>query len=126
MTPAEVVQALWDRIQGRDWEGARALLDDDVQVEWPATCELISGADHFISVQSEYPGGWSIRVLRVVQEGEAVVSEVEVPHEGVGLFRAASFWTVRDGLITRGREYWVTVGGDTPPEWRRAFATVQE
>lgn len=126
MTPAEVVRTLWERIQGRDWTGARALLAEDVQVEWPATRELISGADNFISVQSEYPEGWRIRVLSVVQEGDTVVSEVEVPHEGLGVFRAASFWTVRGGLIARGREYWVTVGGETPPDWRRAFATVQD
>lgn len=125
MMPAEVVRTLWGRIQGRDWAGARALLADDVQVDWPATRELICGADNFISVQSEYPEGWSIRVLRVVQQGDTVVSEVEVLHAGLGVFRAASFWTVRGGLIVSGREYWVTVGGDIPPEWRREFATLQ-
>lgn len=37
------------------------------------------------------------------------------------VFRAASFWTVRDGLIVRGREYWTSLGADPRPEWRVPF-----
>jgi ketosteroid isomerase-like protein len=50
------------------------------------------------------------------------VSEVDVPHECVGVFRAASFWTVRNGLITSGREYWIGVGADEAPAWRAGYA----
>lgn len=124
MTPQEVISELWERIQARDWAAVRALLADDLRVYWPATGELFVGADNFVAAQSEYPEGWSIRVLSIVAMGDQVASEVEVPQEGVGLFRAASFWTVKNGKITEGREYWVTVGGDEQPQWRRKLAQV--
>ena len=93
----------------RDWQGVAGLLADDVVVEWPASKERMVGAANVVAVNAEYPEGWSIRVLRVVADGAEVVSEVEVPH-GDDVHRAASFWTVEDGRIVRGREYWTAVG----------------
>lgn len=119
MTPKDVVTALWDRIQARDWAGVGALVAVDAVVEWPVTGERIVGRDRFLRVQMEYPEGWSIRVLRVVAEGEWVASEVEVPHVDAGLFRDAAFWTVRDGVIVAGTEYWTTPGSEEVPPWRR-------
>jgi ketosteroid isomerase-like protein len=121
MDASTVVQRMWDRMQARDWLGVGALLADDVVVEWPVSAERILGRENFVKVNAEYPEGWSIRVLRVVAEGETVVSEVEVPHETMGVFRVASFWTVRDGVIVEGREYWTDLGGDPSPEWRAAY-----
>ncbi|CAM5607755.1 nuclear transport factor 2 family protein [Streptomyces narbonensis] len=118
MEPSGVVEALWDRIQARDWSGVADLVAEDAVVEWPVSGERIVGSRNFVAVNSEYPEGWSIRVLRVVAEGDEVVSEVEVPHDDLGTFRAASFWTVRQGRIVRGREYWTSPGADPRPEWR--------
>ena len=120
MGPADVVRAYWDRIEARDWEGARALLADDVVVEWPASKERMVGAANVVAVNAEYPEGWSIRVLRVLADGAEVASEVEVPH-GDDLHRAASFWTVEEGRIVRGREYWTAVGADPSPAWRAPY-----
>ncbi|MEV0092615.1 nuclear transport factor 2 family protein [Streptomyces sp. NPDC050738] len=116
-----VVEALWERIQARDWAGVADLVAEDAVVEWPISAERIVGRANFVAVNREYPEGWSIRVLRIVAEGSEVVSEVEVPHEEFGVFRAASFWTVDGGRIVRGREYWTSVGGDPRPEWRAAL-----
>jgi ketosteroid isomerase-like protein len=121
MESSSVVKALWDRIQARDWDGVAALLADDAVVEWPVSGERIVGRENFVAVNREYPEGWSIHVMRIVADGAEVVSEVEVPHESMGVFRAASFWTVRDGQIIRGTEYWTDLGGDQRPEWRSAF-----
>jgi ketosteroid isomerase-like protein len=121
MESAQIVRDLWERIQARDWAGAGELLADDVIVEWPVSGERIVGRENFVSVNAEYPQGWSIRVLRVVAEDDQVVSEVEVPHESMGVFRAASFWTVRDGKIVAGREYWSELGSDPSPQWRAAY-----
>lgn len=121
MDAAQTVRRLWDRIQDRDWEGVRGLLAEDLVVEWPLSAERIVGPDNFVRVNAEYPEGWSIRVLQVVAEGDQVVSEVEVPHEKLGVFRAASFWTVKDGRITAGREYWTEPGADEAPQWRAGF-----
>lgn len=120
-TPLDVVASLWDAIAARDWARMADLLDPDVVVEWPATAERLIGRENVVAVNAEYPEGWSIRVLRVISDGDVVVSEVEVPHEGLGVFRAASFWTVRDGRIMSGREYWIGLGADEPPQWRRPY-----
>lgn len=63
-------------------------------------------------------------MLNVWEMGETVFSEVEGQQEGVGVFRAVSIWTVRNGLIAFGREYWLTVGGDEQPQWRQPSAQV--
>ncbi|GAA2599940.1 MULTISPECIES: nuclear transport factor 2 family protein [Streptomyces] len=119
--PTAVVHAFWTRMQARDWEGLGALLADDLVVEWPVSAERIEGRADFVAVNARYPEGWSIEVLRVVADGEAVVSEVEVPHETMGVHRVVSLWTVRDGTITGGREYWTALGSDPSPQWRAPF-----
>ncbi len=121
MEPASVVAELWGRFQARDWQGAGELMAQDAVIEWPASGERMVGRANFIAVNREYPEGWSIRVLRIVAEGGQVVSEVEVPHAELGVFRAASFWTVTDGQITSGTEYWTTVGADESPQWRAQY-----
>ncbi|GAA2131817.1 nuclear transport factor 2 family protein [Streptomyces synnematoformans] len=121
MEPSEIIQALWDRMQARDWSGVGELLAADVVVEWPVSGERITGRDNYVGVNAEYPEGWSIRVLRIVAAGEEVVSEVEVPHETMGVHRVASFWTVRSGRVVAAREYWNELGSDPAPEWRAKF-----
>jgi ketosteroid isomerase-like protein len=71
-----------------------------------------------IAVNRNYPEGWTIRVLRVVQEGDAAVSEVAVDHADRGTFYVASFFDVRDGKILRATEYWVDPPANDPPAWR--------
>ncbi len=123
MDNRQTVQALFDRTQARDWSGVRELLAEELVVDWPVTAERMTGRENFLAVNSEYPEGWTIHVLGIVAEGESVVSEVAVEHTGSGSFRAASFWTVRDGLITAGREYWTAPGADQAPEWRAPYVS---
>ena len=121
MEPSKIIQRLWDRMQARDWVGISELLATDLVVEWPVSGERIVGPENFVRVNAEYPEGWSIKVLRIVAEGEAVVSEVEVPHDSMGIHRVVSFWTVRNGKIIDGREYWTELGSAPAPEWRAAY-----
>ena len=121
MEPSKTVQLLWDRMQARDWAGVGALLADDVTVDWPVSGERIRGRENYVRINAEYPEGWSIKVLRIVASGDEVVSEVEVPHDSMGVHRVASFWRVRDGLITEGREYWTELGADPSPGWRAPY-----
>ena len=121
MEPAKVVHELWDRMQARDWAGLGELLADGLVVEWPVSSERIVGREKFVRINAEYPEGWTIRKLRIVAEGEVVVSEVEVPHDTMGTHRVVSFWTVRDGKIVDGREYWTQPGSDPSPDWRAAY-----
>lgn len=62
--------------------------------------------------------GWTA-VLRVVGASSTSAAEVETVSEAA-VFRCAAVGTVRDGLLHDGVEYWVTVGGDRPPERRTA------
>ena len=124
MTPYDVVKAFWDRIDARDWQGVRALLADDIVVDWPASLERMSGADTVVALNSEYAEGWTIRILRIVADGSSVVSEVEVPMDGSATSRVASFWEVLDGLIVRGVEYWIELGQDERPAWRASMTEI--
>jgi len=121
MQPAKVIEELWTRTQARDWAGVADLVADDAVIEWPVSAERILGRANYVALNSEYPEGWSIRILRIVASGDQVVSEVEVPHAELGVFRAASFWTVTDGKVVRGTEYWSSLGADPSPEWRAAY-----
>jgi ketosteroid isomerase-like protein len=116
--PAEVVRSLWERFQARDWEAAGELLAEDALFEWPQTRERIRGRENVIAVNRNYPEGWTIRVLRVIQDRDVAASEVAVDHVDPGTFLAASFYEIRNGRIERATEYWVDPPSGDPPAWR--------
>ena len=117
--PKELVIELWRRIEARDWDGLGSLLADDFVLDWPHARARIQGRATYVDFNREYPEGWSIQMLRVVADGNVVVSEVRVPHPTVGPFYALSFFEVEGGLIRRGREYWVEEREDLPPDRER-------
>jgi ketosteroid isomerase-like protein len=114
----EAVRRMWEAIEARDWDGAREAFHPDVVVDWPHSRERIRGRDDFIDLNRAYPEGWSIRVDRVVADGDVVVSEITVSQDDQ-VFRTASVFVLDDdGLITRATEYWVTEGYDEVARWR--------
>jgi ketosteroid isomerase-like protein len=116
----ELVRALYERYQERDWNAATALLHPEARLRMPATEERLVGRQQVIALQRDHPEPWGeLRVLRVVGDSSASAAEVEIVAEAE-VFRCAAFWTVRDGLLHDGVEYWVTVGGEQPPEHRAA------
>ncbi|MHA7178699.1 nuclear transport factor 2 family protein [Arthrobacter sp. MDB2-24] len=124
MESTEVIRRYWSSVWSRDWKAVGQVLAEDVEVFWPVTREVIRGRDNMVAVNSERPNGWSIDVLNVYHAGEVVVSEVQVPQEDVGIFRVVSIWTVTDGVISSGREYWTQYGGEEGRDWRRRYADV--
>jgi ketosteroid isomerase-like protein len=122
---ADVVRALFELMEARDWEGARATLADDAVVDWPHSGERYTDADRFIGMQRAYPEGWHIEVVRVLEEAPVVVSEVRVT-QGDQVFHCIGFYEIEADRIARGTEYWVTAGGEVPPEWRRRFTEFTE
>ena len=114
MEPGEVVAELWRRIQARDWSGVGELLAEDFVLEWPHDLVRLRGRANFVEFNRSYPEGWSIEVLRVVAQGNTVVSEVRVPHPTVGPYYALSFFEVDGGRIVSGREYWVREAYEEP------------
>jgi ketosteroid isomerase-like protein len=118
--PIDVIRRFWERVEARDWDGAGALLADDVEFDWPHTRERFRGRDNVIGMNRAYPEGWHIEVLRILGHGDVVVSYVRVPL-GDAVSQAASVFEVRDGLIRRATELWVDEGHQKPPQWRRRF-----
>ena len=118
-----LVRAFWDRIQARDWARVAELLAPEVVLDWPVSRERVVGAANLVAVNAEYPEGWAIRVLRVIGHGPDVASEVDVTMPDAPASRSAAFWTVADGRITSGVEYWSTVGADPAPPWRAPYTT---
>lgn len=121
MDAATVVRELWTRAQARDWDGFGELVAEDAVIEWPVSSERIVGRANYVAVNREYPAGWEIRILRVIGSGDQAASEVEVLHETLGTFRAASFWTVTDGQIVRATDYWTNPGSEEGRDDRAAF-----
>lgn len=114
MEPGEIVAQLWGRIQARDWVGVSDLLAEDFVLEWPQDLVRLSGGAKFVEFNRSYPEGWSIEVLRIVGEGNTVVSEVRVPHPSVGPHYALSFYEVDGDRIASCREYWVKEAFEEP------------
>lgn len=121
MDGTELITRVWACIDRRDWPGLGELLHEDVLLEYPVTGEAFRGRDAVVAINAEYPEGWSVRVLRVIANGEDVASEVEVPLAEVGVFRVASFWTVRADQVVHAREYWTSLGVEEGPAWRQPY-----
>jgi hypothetical protein len=120
MAPVDVVCALWQRFEARDWSGARALLRDDAKLHWPTSGEHFDDADAAIKVQAIYPEGWSIRVIEVNALADGRVhSAIEVSH-GEMRFFANSLFRFEGGLIAEITEYWGQF--EEPPAWRTTDA----
>ncbi|MFF4420456.1 nuclear transport factor 2 family protein [Streptomyces sp. NPDC001549] len=84
--------------------------------------ERIVGRANFIAVNSDdgYADERSVELLRILADGNLVVTEVEIPQDHV-VYRAVSLWTVSDGEIVGAREYWTSPGQDPAPRWRAGY-----
>ncbi len=118
---AEPVRLLWERMEARDWDAVAEQLHPDVVVDWPNTAERFRGRDRFVGMNRAYPEGWHINVLRIVDGGDVVASEVRVDQAGER-FYAASFFEVHDETIVRAVEYWSDGEPAPPPAWRSEWA----
>ncbi|OWY38088.1 polyketide cyclase [Xenophilus sp. AP218F] len=106
-SPAEVVRAFWRLMASNDFHAVKAVLADEVVVEWPQSGERIRGADNFARMNAEYPtqGIWHFRINRLLADGDQVVTQVSLG-DGVQSAEPVSFFTVAGGKIVRLLEYW--------------------
>lgn len=100
------VESYWATAQARDWKAFGAVLADDVSYELPQTCERIIGRDSVVRFNAEYPAEWSVRVERLVAEGDQVVSWIsctvdEEESQAISFFTAAA-----DGRIATIIDFW--------------------
>jgi ketosteroid isomerase-like protein len=121
MDAVDLIRLLMERIEDRDWAGVTALVDPDAVIDYPRTGESFHGSS-WVAVNRDYPEGWALRVREVVGGGERAVSDLEVTMQGLdGLYVAQGFWTVRDGRVVAGREYWSGPDLDEAPAWRTPY-----
>ena len=111
-TPTEVVRAFWERLEARDWDGARALLADGLVVVWPATLERFEGGDLFIAMNQAYPEGWHISVQAVMAQKHDVLAWVSVTLDGQRSW-CSQRATVHNKKIMNAVELWTDEGGDS-------------
>ena len=119
MAPDTTVRGFFERMQARDWAGARALVRPSATIIFTATSERFSGG-RFVDMNEAYPEGWSIEVVDCIAGGDRVAAQVRVTH-GDDVFWCAGFYTVAAGAITAGVEHWVAEGAEQPPSWRDEF-----
>jgi ketosteroid isomerase-like protein len=103
----EVVREFWRLMGTNDFHAVGAVLADDFILEWPQSNERIRGRERFATMNVEFPakGRWVFTINRIVGSEVEVVTDVDVS-DGSRRDRAISFFTVRDGKISRVVEYW--------------------
>jgi len=108
MTEAEkAAREFWRLMATNDFGSVAAVLAPEFVLDWPQSGERVRGAKNFAAVNSEYPanGPWKFEILRLFGGGTEAVSEVAVT-DGAAKGRAISFFTVKDGRITKITEFW--------------------
>lgn len=103
----EVVREFWRLMGTNDFHAVGVVLADDFVLEWPQSNERIRGRERFATMNTEFPakGPWAFTINRIVEGEVEVVTDVSVT-DGSRRDRAISFFTVRDGKISRVVEYW--------------------
>ena len=119
MDSAEIVRALFERMQARDWAGAREVMAVDAVITYSATGEVFSGTS-FMAMNEAYPEGWTIEIIDIVAADDRVAAQIRVPNGGQ-IDWLSGFYTVCDGVIVEGHEHWVTEHAEPAPDWRRPF-----
>jgi SnoaL-like domain len=114
-----VVRRVHERMQARDWAGARACVAVDAVVVYPVSGERFTGL-RWMDMNEAYPEGWSIEILEIVEQGDRAAARVRVTL-GAEVALCAGFYSVDGERITGATEIWTTESGDEPPEWRRPF-----
>ncbi len=126
VTPGELVRALYEAYQDRDWARAATFLHPEVVLDMPATAERLEGRDAVIAFQRSYPEPWGVlAVLRVLEDPDGAAAEISVVDVQGQRFACSAFWRIRDALLIEGTEYWITIGGDEPPPNRVSSAPTQ-
>jgi ketosteroid isomerase-like protein len=115
---AQVVTRLWSAMHDRDWDGVAACVAPEAVIEWPHTGERFTTRDAYVGVNRAYPEGWQLALRRVVGASDSVAALVVVEQDGQ-TFHCCAFYDVTDGQVINGAEYWLTIGAETPPAWRR-------
>lgn len=117
MTNEQVVRALWDALERRDWPRVEALCSPSLVYTLPQSGEVHDRAD-YLRMGREYPGEWHLVVERLVDGGEWIVTEVKVTFPD-RVDCGVTFFRVCDGQVLEMREHWPEPF--EVPVWRQAW-----
>ncbi len=108
-----LVRSLYEAYARRDWDACVPLIHPEAVYDLLPSGEHYESAAAVLDYQRDYPEPWGyLSVLRVVAHGVQAAAEIAVTGGAQGDHRMAAFWTLRDGQLWRGTEYWV----DLPAE----------
>lgn len=82
----DLVRRYWQAANARDWAAFADMLAENIVYEVPQTRERVRGRAAYLIFNQTWPGDWEAELLRVLGEGDQVVSEIAFHvHHGDGL-----------------------------------------
>ncbi len=107
MDPEALVRRYWALMASNDFASVAQVLAPDFVLDWPQSGERIHGPARYAQMNAEYPahGPWCFTLNRLIAQGDAVFTEVDVT-DGQQRGRALSCFTTAQGRITWLVEYW--------------------
>lgn len=123
MDNLNLVDMFWERFDIQDFNSAKELLRDDLEVIWPASRETFANSSEFIDMNVNFPGRWQFKKFKTKRLSQTeVLSVVNVfSPDADERFFATSIMTLRGGQIARIETYWAQEGNQ--PEWRKKYST---
>jgi len=117
----QLVANLWADMHNQNWDNLSEYFSGDAVIRFHDTNEQLD-RDEFVSLNAQFPGGWSIEVERLIQAEDTVISVVKVtprddPDSKLDSYYTTSFFEFGDGKIIKLDEYWCICGAP-PEEWR--------
>ena len=120
MAYSELILNYWDKIGNREWGEFHNFFTASATVEWPNTNELFKDICNFVRINSEYPGDWNIKIEKIIEFDNVVITITYVSSkESNTSFYAVSFFEFEGQKISKLTEYWGENG--SAPEWRKTL-----
>lgn len=106
-TTRALVERYWALMAGNDFHAVGEVLADDFVFDMPQSGERIRGRAAYGAMNTAYPsaGPWRFEVRRLLVDGDAAATEVDVT-DGDVRARALTWFAVCAGRIARIVEYW--------------------
>ena len=114
MNNKDITEAFWQAMDQQAWDELPAFFHDNALISWPNTKECFS-VNEFTAVNRNYPGDWAIRIDKILDCGDTIITVTALRNRNSSLaFHATSFFTYADNKIISLEEYWGEDG--TPPD----------
>lgn len=110
----DIVIKLWNDIDKQNWSALPSYFLETATINWHNTNECFN-IDEFVRANSEYPGDWAVKIERLMESDNIVISVVKVKNGDIS-FHATSFFAFDSNKVKTLDEYWGDDG--KAPQWR--------